>query len=258
MIGILDSGSGGLTVMRAIRHVLPSADVLYFGDIKHAPYGSRSQAELSLLTIEAIKLLRERGADRIVSACNSTSTSLALSVFDVFGLAPEHVIEMVGPTVSHLRGTDARIAVVATPATIRSGIYQNAFRMVGKEVVSHAIERLAGAIEFGASDDELREIVREALEVLPPVDVLVLACTHYPLVSHLFAELLPPTASLFDPAEAVAERVMTQFWPQEVRGGETTFLISAPSTQFEERVRTLFPNMRFSLEMVESQHGISD
>src|SRR4051812_29736626 len=122
MIGIFDSGSGGLTVLKAIRDVLPSADVLYMGDIKNAPYGSRSREELSKLTVEAIKLLQARGANRIVSACNSVSASLAVSIFDIFSLDSTQLIEMVGPTVASFKGSNARILLCATPATVDSGI----------------------------------------------------------------------------------------------------------------------------------------
>ena len=65
MVGIFDSGSGGLTVMKAVREVLPSCDIVYFGDIAHAPYGSKSQEELSRYTAESLALLKARGAERI-------------------------------------------------------------------------------------------------------------------------------------------------------------------------------------------------
>src|SRR5262249_29124782 len=100
MIGIFDSGVGGLTVLHAIRQNLPSADVLYFGDTKNAPYGEKSREKLSDLTTANIKFLLEHGATNIVSACNSVSASLAISLFDAFDLKPQQLIEMVGPTVS--------------------------------------------------------------------------------------------------------------------------------------------------------------
>src|SRR5262249_29763383 len=121
MIGIFDSGSGGLTVLKAIREEMPSADITYFGDIKNAPYGSKTNAELSALTVKAIELLKSRGAESVVSACNSVSASLAVSLFDALSLSPERLIEMVGPTVSSFKGSNARTLLVATPATIQSG-----------------------------------------------------------------------------------------------------------------------------------------
>src|SRR3989338_4503180 len=134
MIGIFDSGSGGLTVLKAIRDQMPSSDVVYFGDIKNAPYGSKTNSELSVLTVRAIELLQNRGADNIVSACNSVSASLAVSLFDALSLTPPQLIEMVGPTVSSFKNSSARLLLVATPAPIQSEIYQNAFRMIGKDI----------------------------------------------------------------------------------------------------------------------------
>ena len=118
MIGIFDSGSGGLTVLRAIRERMPSADIVYFGDIKNAPYGTKSQHELSALTFAAFKLLIKEGSTSVVSACNSASTTLAVSLLDAGDISPDRVIEMVGPTVRALKHTDADILIAATPATI--------------------------------------------------------------------------------------------------------------------------------------------
>lgn len=76
MIGLFDSGSGGLSVLSALRDRAPHADIVYFGDIKNAPYGIRSQYELNALTIAGVEILRSRGAKEIVSACNSVSQSV--------------------------------------------------------------------------------------------------------------------------------------------------------------------------------------
>lgn len=250
MIGIFDSGSGGLTVLRAIREQIPSADVIYFGDIAHAPYGSLPREELSTLTVSAIERLLTYGATSIVSACNSVSASLAISLFDTLALTPNRLIEMVGPTVSAFRESTARITLVATPATVCSKIYQNAFRMIGKHVEVVAIPDLAGAIEFGASEPELERLVRAALKdaVVESCDTLVLACTHYPLVASLFTRIYPHL-TLFDPAKAVAERVLHRFLPLEAGDGTTRFLISADSATFSARIAVLFPEA--SVEVVE-------
>jgi len=252
MIGIFDSGSGGLTVMKAVREVLPSCDIIYFGDIAHAPYGSKSQEELSRYTAESLALLKARGAERIISACNSVSASLALSLFDAFNMAPGDIIEMVGPTVSYFKGSGARIALCATPATIKAGIYQNAFRMVGHEVVAVAVPDLAGAIEFAEGEDKQRSLIGEAFKDVQwgNVDVLILACTHYPLALELFREIVPPHVVIFDPAVAVAERAHKQFWPQEVRDTKTTFVISQDSQPFRKLVADLFPDTKHIIEVV--------
>ena len=252
MIGVFDSGSGGLTVLKAIRKRFPSVDVVYFGDVKNAPYGTKSRAELSELTFAGLKLLAERGATRIVSACNSVSASLALSLFDTSELTPDRLIEMVGPTVGYFRHATARLALVATPATIESGIYQGAFSMLGKEVKAVPIPELAGAIEFGASEAEVERIVASALGGLPKgsFDVLILACTHYPLMRELFERALGDSVLVFDPAEAVAERVEKNWWPQEAGEGTTHFLISADAPEFRARVAHLFPDAADAIEVI--------
>lgn len=254
MIGIFDSGSGGLTVLKAIRDRMPSADVVYFGDIAHAPYGSRSREELSVFTVQAIQLLQEKGANNIVSACNSVSASLAVSLFDVFGLGPTQLVEMVGPTVRPFRGSSARILVCATPATVQSGIYQNAFRMIGKDVEMLAMPQLASAIEFGEPDEAIRSSIAGAFAPVDSkaFDVVLLCCTHYPLVTGLFEEVLQGLPLvLVDPAEAVAERVEKLWWPQEAGSGFTRLLITKDSGVFRRRVETMFPEMAHSVEVVE-------
>lgn len=253
MIGVFDSGSGGLTVLRRVRDKLPSSDIVYFGDIKNAPYGSRSQEELSQLTIQALTFLQERGARSIISACNSVSASLALSLFDVFALEPQFLIEMVGPTASYFRGSDARLALCATPATIRSGVYQNAFRMIGKEVVYVPVPDLAGAIEFGGSEAEMETMIRTAFEGVPKgsFDALILGCTHYPLIANVFKRVLGEDVVLFDPAIAVAERVEDLFWPREAGYGSMTFCISKDSEHFRGFVKRLFPDEKYTIEVIE-------
>lgn len=252
MIGLFDSGSGGLTVLRAMREVLPSADVLYFGDIKNAPYGPKSHEELSLLTIQAMKFLYDHGARSIVSACNSVSASLAISLFDSFDIEPAHLIEMVGPTVSSFRDSSHRVLLIATPATIHSSIYQNAFRMIGKNVRPLAIRGLAEAIECGVREEKIEQIIRDALKdtELTEFDVIVLACTHYPLVSHVFKRVVGDSVILFDPALAVAERIGHRLWPREVGGGKTHFVITKDSDVFRRQIVQVLGDMRYSIEVV--------
>ena len=253
MIGIFDSGSGGLTVLRAIRDVLPSANVLYFGDIKNAPYGARSREELSTLTVNAIKLLQDRGASRIVSACNSVSASLAVSIYDVFSLDSAHLIEMVGPTVAIFKGSTARILLCATQATIHSGIYQNAFTMIGKEIVALPLPELASAIEC----DKPKEYIEHLIElsfggvVLADFDVLILGCTHYPLAMTSFRKVLGQGIAIYDPAVVVAQRVEKLFWPQEVGDGTTRYIISKDSMQFRGLVTSLFPGESSLIEVLQ-------
>lgn len=252
MIGIFDSGVGGLTVMKAICDELPAADIVYFGDIKHAPYGQKSAEEISQLTLKSIKCLQEAGATKIVSACNSVSVSLAMSLYDTFLLRPGHIIEMVGPTVSYFRHAEGKILLYATEATVKSGMYQNAFAMLGKDLTALPIPELAGAIEHGDEEEKIEQIItatRASCDFKP--DIVILACTHYPLVGHIFQEIFDEDVLVFDPAHAVAERAKEQFWPEEVRHGERRILVSKKSDVCERLVATLFSEDNIVVEVVE-------
>lgn len=252
MIGIFDSGVGGLTVLRAMRDVYPSLDVVYFGDTKNAPYGLKAGEDLSRLTVSGLRFLLEHGVTSLVSACNSVSASLVLSLSDLLDLGDVPLIEMVGPTVSAFKESDAKVALVATVATVESKMYQNAFRMIGKDIAAVAIPELAGAIERGEGDAAYEAAIKKALLELDPAsfDTLVLGCTHYPLVKDIFARTLPGIM-LFDPAEAVAERVYRRLWPREMGYGKTSFFISAESAQFRALAAKLFPNDPYTISIVE-------
>ena len=252
MIGIFDSGLGGLTVLKAIREEMPSLDVLYFGDTANAPYGLKSREELSALTVQAIQLLRKRGAKSIVSACNSVSASMTVSLMDTFALSSDHLVEMVGPTVSYFRESTARLLLCATPATIKSEMYQNGFQLIGKPLETFSIPELAGAIEAGSSEEEIEKIIRKSLELieLQNFDILILACTHYPLVQNIFEKIVGKSVLVFDPAVSVAERVKKLLWPREMADGKTTFLLSKDSEPFRRTATSLFPKGEYSIEIL--------
>ncbi len=252
MIGIFDSGAGGLTVLREVRRRLPSADIIYFGDTKYAPYGSKTREEITLRTIEAIGELARHKATSILSACNSVSASLAVSLSMPLRFRMTGLSRWWGPTVAALRGERGRILLAATKATITSGIYQNAFHMLGKEVATMSIPELAGAIEAGASVEDQERIIREAFSTVSAdsYDTLVLACTHYPLALALFEKILPGK-DIFDPADAVAARVAENWWPREAGNGKLSFLLSKDSPAFRALAAQMFPEAAKRIEVLQ-------
>lgn len=253
MIGIFDSGSGGLTVLKEIREKLPHADIVYFGDIKNAPYGEKSPEELLALTVNAIALLQERGATSVVSACNSVSAAVAVASVGVVNLSEGQLVEMVGPTVAAFAGQTDRILLVATPATIHSELYQRAFAAQGKAIQTVAIAGLAAAIEFGEAPTALESRIQEALKGVPKgsFDTLILACTHYPLVQASFKRIAGDGVRVFNPAEAVAQRVFERFNVAETEGeGKLQVLLSAESVLFRERVAGLGFSGTVSVEVL--------
>ena len=183
-----------------------------------------------------------------MSACNSVAASLVISLSDRIAFTPSDMIEMVGPTVAHFRDSHKKLALCATPATIHSAIYQNAFQLIGQEVQYVAIAELAGAIEAGAPHAEIQAIVNDAFVGMQGFDTLILACTHYPLVRQAFEEALPEV-EIFDPSMVVAERVRDAF-PTEVEGSaKTTFIISQDSIRFRAFVDAFFGNSDYTIEV---------
>ena len=248
MIGLFDSGSGGLTVLAALRARAPQADIVYFGDIKNAPYGERSAEELSRLTEHGLMRLSDMGATEIVSACNSVSLSVLTGA-----AGHANVIEMTRPTARALRAhAGARMLLIATPATIRSGIYRDA---IGVSVLFDElpIPELASAIEFGGTKEKIRSIIKSSFlkQDGKKYDGVILGCTHYPFVREEIAEAAREMFSatlIIDPAEAVAEEAVRRF---NVEGsGLMRLLISKDSSLFRLRVRELFPKSSYTIDTV--------
>lgn len=244
MIGIFDSGVGGLTVASAIRKRSPRADFVYFGDLANAPFGPKSSDELFGITLRAMQFLRAQGADEIVAACNSVSVSVIRPLMDAFGINGTRVIEMVGPAARALAYQHPKkILVIATEATVRSGMYEQTFQRYALHPAMMAVPDLASAIEQGRSLDEIEQIIMPVIDrvIREKFDTLVFGCTHYPFVRDVFetAFLAKGTqVNLFDPADAVAMDTASTL---DVNGhGAQTFFVSKHSEVFDAHVRTFF------------------
>jgi glutamate racemase len=239
MIGIFDSGSGGLTVLSALRKKAPLADIIYFGDIKNAPYGNRGKEELERLMINNVRLLVSSGVTKIVSACNSLSSFITADALKDMGSEHVEFIEMVEPTVNYFRNKNRKILLVATSATIGSSIYQKSFKDIGISIDTKSIPELALSIERGDSEEEIEAIISKAFNTvdLRQFDTLILGCTHYPLVRNIFEKVCPTSLTIFDPAEPVSDKIIERFGSDGA--GMIRFVISKDSEAFRKRVRDM-------------------
>ena len=207
VIGIFDSGLGGLSVLRRVREALPQHDLLFFADQAHVPYGERTETNLHELLIANLEFLCERGVQAIVAACN---TSCAIA--DRFGWPriDVPVLDLIESAAIAVQESSAkRIGIVATTATARSGSY--ARHIVGRipdaRVIEVAAPALVPLVEAGRTQtEEAREAVAAACEPLAGnVDAIVLGCTHYPLLlDHFEASGAAPL--VIDPAFVHARR----------------------------------------------------
>lgn len=219
MLGLFDSGLGGLTVLRRVHESAPHADLFFFADQAHAPYGDRSPADLVRLMQQNLAWLDERRPEAIVMACN---TSCAMGDTSGWPRVRAQILDLIDSAADAVERTGLRrIGVIATTATARSGAYgRHIYRRIpDARVVEIAAPALVPLVEAGKlTGDEPRAAVREVCDLLPhDVEAIVLACTHYPLLDDHFAEALGPSVLRIDPALVQAERAAAL-----VRDGEGT------------------------------------
>lgn len=208
-IGVFDSGFGGLTVLKALLETVPEADYLYFGDTARLPYGSKSVETVGKYACEAARFLEHEGAGLVVIACN-TATALALP--QIRATAKVEVLGVVEPGAQRaLAASRTRKAVViGTEATISSHAYRNALSRLGIEAREKACPLLVPLVEEGWVDHPVTEQVagiylQEGFaDGFRTADVLLLGCTHYPLLKQLLSRLVPSEVTLVDSAESTA------------------------------------------------------
>ena len=213
MVGMYDSGVGGLSVLRRLWRCLPGWPVLYVGDTARAPYGARTPSELARFGAQIARFLRQRGARVLVVACNTSSAVALPEVAEAF---QGPVVGMLEPAARAIaawllaRGLD-RVGVLATETTVRSGAYRAALVRAARgrlEVVQRACPGWVPLIEQGVLEGpQAREEVRRHLQPLLAcgVQAVVLGCTHYPFWEGLLREEAAGRVALLDPAQAVAQ-----------------------------------------------------
>ncbi len=213
-IGLFDSGVGGLTVARAVIDILPHEDVIYFGDTARCPYGPRPAQEVRKFALEIMDALIEEGVKMLVIACNSAS-SAALSEARLRYDVP--VIGVIEPGVrAAVAATrNRRVGVIGTDVTIASGSYDEAMADTRANVTlfSQPCPRFVEFVEKGEQDsDELLEVARSYLDplVAKGIDTLILACTHYPLLSGVIQYVVGEEVVLVSSAEVTANEVYSK------------------------------------------------
>ena len=211
LIGVFDSGSGGLSVLAALQRRLPEDALLYIGDLAFAPYGERETAAVIERSQRVVEWLVDQRATLIVVACN-TATVLAIGAMRERWPAIAFVGVEPGVKPAAAVTRTGRIAVMATPATAASARLRYLVEAYGSGVHVHIAPcpGLASAIEAGAVDFASLQAVLEtpcAGIRAAEVDTVVLGCTHYPFIAPVIQQLLGDKVSLIDTATAVAERV---------------------------------------------------
>jgi len=212
LIGVFDSGVGGITAVRELRRLLPTADVIFFPDRKNAPYGTRSREELIFLVERDIEILLSYGANTVLMACCTASTVHPYLKGELQRIA----VPIIEPTArAAAKATESgRVAVIATEATVRSGQFGEMLRSLHVPSISEiAAGDLVTAVERGARDghvtsDTVSLITRYTNLVKEQgADTLILGCTHFPHLEGEIKKLLPRVKIISSSREGAIEAV---------------------------------------------------
>lgn len=241
MIGIFDSGLGGLTAYRELHRLLPNEQFIYFGDTGRVPYGSRSHEILIKYTRQDIDFLRTKGVDVILAACGTVSSVVLDEIateYDVplVGVVDASVAEALTVTKNGI------IGVIGTGATISSGAFEKKIKAARADahVVSTACPLFVPLVENGyiqrdctvtklIAEDYLKEIKAAG------ADTLILGCTHFPIIADIIGDLLPGVTLIS--SGAAAARAIAKAYKGTGTVGSSEFFVSDSPVNFDEVAR---------------------
>jgi glutamate racemase len=212
MIGIFDSGVGGLTVVKEFLKYLPEYQIIYFGDTARLPYGTKGDAFVKKYSEKITEWLLKKRAGIVVIACNTVSACAAdflrsnhkgVPIFDMINLSAEEVV---------LNTKNKKIGIIGTPGTIRSNAWTKKLKKLDPslKIYLQSCPLFVPMVEMGFTKGQVTEkLVREYLKKIKSnnVDTLVLACTHYPLLEKVIKKVMGPKVKIINPAESAAKQV---------------------------------------------------
>ncbi len=238
MIGLFDSGLGGLTVLARVRERLPTADVIFFADQAHVPYGDRTHGDLLRLLRANLARFDEYGVEAVVMACN---TSCAIGERYGWPSSRAPVLDLIESAAMAVeRSGLRRVGVVATAATVGAGSYGRTLRgrVAGIDVVEVPAPALVPLVESGVVEgDEARAAVAEVCAHLPlDLEAVIFGCTHYPVLEAHFKAVLGRGVALIDPAAMQAQRAAELLGDRVEGSGRTIYVTSGDETAFTAAV----------------------
>ncbi len=243
MLGIFDSGLGGLTVAKKIREVLPTKGIMYFGDCARVPYGSKSAATINKFARQDTEWLLAHGATSIVIACHTASAVAGEELQTLFGKKVP-VQDVLRPGLdAALAVTRGTIGVIATRASVNSGAHKKYLQKQKPtvRVIARVAPLLVPLAEEGlATRPETMSLLRYYVEpfIRAKVDTLVLGCTHYPLLRRQLEQVLPKDISIIDPADAVAQKIAKT--KEDLEDGPFKIVLSDDPPGAKAFIRDLF------------------
>ena len=225
-IGVFDSGIGGLTVVSALRSLLPNESIFYLGDTARVPYGGKSAATVQRYSLEIASMLLGERAKTVVVACNTASALALPKLEETLPVSVTGVI-LPGARAAVAQTRSGHVGIIGTRATIKSGAYERALRTLNPDVrvTARACPLLVPLIEEGWLESPITdEIIMQYLAPLltDGIDTLVLGCTHYPLLRKAVARLLGDKIALVDSAQNCAMAVRDLLLRENLSAPETS------------------------------------
>jgi len=243
MIGVFDSGIGGLTVVKEITKQLPGYAVLYLGDTARTPYGTKSAETIRKFAQEDARFLVEHGAKIIVIACNSASSAAADDLRKKLSVP---VLDVITPAAAEAARFSAqkRVGVIGTRATIASGAYTRAMTSIDPKikVMSQACPLFVPLVEEGWEKEGVTvQIVKRGLQGLKTkaIDTLILGCTHYPVLREMIQRKIGRKVKLVDSSEQVVHSLATYLKEHPevektlTKGTDHRFFVTDVTDQFQ-------------------------
>ncbi len=244
-VAVIDSGLGGISVLRHLVRELPSEDFIYFGDTANAPYGFKTSEEVCALTISNVgKLISEYSVKAVVIACNTATGAAAEKCRETFTDVPIIGIEpAVKPAVTQSEKENPTVLVMATPLTLSQDKFVSLVEKYNPKasLISLPCPGLSDVIEMGADETEVKSLLSELFSSVTheKIDSIVLGCTHYPLVSEYISEYFP-NARVYDGGLGTALQTKrrlaeTDMLASDGKKGRLTVLNSSNSPEFEKK-----------------------
>lgn len=245
-IAILDSGVGGLTVVKEVMRQLPREKIIYFGDTARTPYGPRLSEEVTKFTEQIVDFLIQFDPKVIIIACN-TATAAALDYISEKVSIPVIGVIHPGARAAISATKTGHVGVIGTVGTINSGAYTTALKQLSPfvDVVSQSCPALVPLVEQGEfRSDQTSHVVDESLTQIKryPIDCLILGCTHYPFLKDTIQEVMGPKVKLISSADETARETSTILYDKGklARGDETPVhqLFCSGDPQLFQRIAT--------------------
>jgi glutamate racemase len=265
MIGVYDSGFGGLTVLREVRKLLPEYDYVYLGDNGRAPYGGRDVNAVLDFAEQCVERLFEEGCRLIVVACHTVSCTALRHLQRKYAPDPNGVRRILGVTIPTAEAAVAisggKIGVIGTTRTVQSGTFVTEIaKLSAHRVTAVAAPLLAPIVEEAWEETDIaRQSVARYVAKFHDIDTLVLACTHYPLLKSAFNAVVPASIKVLDPSPYVAQSLVR--WLRrhpgfvEPREGRLRALCTGHPEVFREHGRRFLGAELPSVQHIAEEHG---